>query len=578
MTIAWLLLGLNSVIFVSSYCVDQSTLVWVNGSLSISQTFARCLQNISDPALWPYYDQVPLQDQLIDHVQVSINNLISVDEVSNEVSFDFFFRQNWTDPRLDMPALFEALNRNDSSGIDISPLLLNSYQSIQGYQYGIWVPNNIFYDAVDKQITDTVIKLYPKGLVYISQHIVITLLQSNFKYHSYPDDRQAISMRFASFSLSPEQMKIVGQDPPVDLYSSVTGQESFTLNPIWQYISSSFYVYEEDNGTPGHPRIRSTGVITINVRRYSDGLVYRLAIPIFLLVMLAGISFWGAPVDRMNVSITILLSVSALYIVVFQNIPMIGILTVFDKYVLVMFLILFCCCILHQLIIRFGTEDKIHKWPLRMLYIRALEGVGRTCVIPVIYLVMISFFETALDTRQLVICSFLVTVWTIVIFSRESKATRKAFTFGMQNIASKISALADLSNFEVLLFNRYMYKKWSISLNHHLKELNIHHEEIERLKKRKEELKYTHDIDSDDEVDNDLDDSGGSSGHSNTNHGGASSGSVHSLGSGSGGSSGGVTKRGKGAGAAAGTEVEMTSNPMGSSARNANNRKVDDVF
>jgi hypothetical protein len=281
--------------------------------------------------------------------------------------------------------------------------------------------------------------------------------------------------------------------------------------------------------------------LTVTVKRYSRGMIYRLAIPIFLLVLLAGISFWGAPVDRMNVSITILLSVSALYIVVFDNIPMIGILTAFDQYVLIMFLILFICCIMHQIIIRFGTDTKVDKWPLRLLYIRLLEGVGRTCILPVIFTVFVGFFDSALNEKQLVVCSLLVAFWALLIVMRESKATRKAFTYGMANIAQKIESLANLSNFEILLFNKYTYNIWSISLTKHLKEINVQAEEIERLKQRKDELLYGG-ADSDDEDD---------SGHGNT-----SSLSKHSTGSAGG-------DRVAGSGLSSGVELrQMTVNPM----------------
>ena len=75
----------------------------------------------------------------------------------------------------------------------------------------------------------------------------------------------------------------------------------------------------------------------------------RLAIPILILSMLAVFAYWSDPNDRINITITLLLAISALYIVVFQNIPMVGYLTRFDSYVISMFCILSGCCLIHVL-------------------------------------------------------------------------------------------------------------------------------------------------------------------------------------------------------------------------------------
>lgn len=145
---------------------------------------------------------------------------------------------------------------------------------------------------------------------------------------------------------------MVWRSPAIQLYSSANDGKSFTENPIWDYVSSEGLIEIEDNGTPGSPRLRSTALAEITIHREPAGIVLRLAMPLFLLVFLAGWAFWAAPVDRMNITVTILLAVSALYIVVFQNIPMLGYLTTIDNFVLAMYFVLFACCGIHQFVIR----------------------------------------------------------------------------------------------------------------------------------------------------------------------------------------------------------------------------------
>ncbi len=61
----------------------------------------------------------------------------------------------------------------------------------------------------------------------------------------------------------------------------------------------------------------------------------RLILPITLLLVLAGLTFWAQFENRVDSTVTLLLAVSALYIVILGNIPMLGYLTDVDKYVFV---------------------------------------------------------------------------------------------------------------------------------------------------------------------------------------------------------------------------------------------------
>ena len=70
------------------------------------------------------------------------------------------------------------------------------------------------------------------------------------------------------------------------------------------------------------------------MQRRSFGVVYRLALPVLLLLLLVGLTFWGDHAGRVDTTITILLATSALYIVIFSSTPMLGYLTVFDTYII----------------------------------------------------------------------------------------------------------------------------------------------------------------------------------------------------------------------------------------------------
>lgn len=120
--------------------------------------------------------------------------------------------------------------------------------------------------------------------------------------------------------------------PPVTVIDNPPGSigRGGPFSPVWNYISNS---YKINFFTPGVPAFTQASV-DLTIQRESSGITYRLAFPIMLLLLLVGLSFWSESGARVDTTITILLAVSALYIVIFSSIPMLAYLTRFDYYIL----------------------------------------------------------------------------------------------------------------------------------------------------------------------------------------------------------------------------------------------------
>jgi hypothetical protein len=111
-------------------------------------------------------------------------------------------------------------------------------------------------------------------------------------------------------------------------FTTVNGVSGFQNNPIWEYQGVSEEVDTVDD--------KDVASITMKVRRDSDGIVYRLFLPIIICSVCAGLTFWTSHGERLNQITVLLLAVSALYITILANIPLVGYLTkadVFVKYV-----------------------------------------------------------------------------------------------------------------------------------------------------------------------------------------------------------------------------------------------------
>lgn len=251
--------------------------------------------------------------------QVLINNLINVNDISSVVTMDFYYRTYWTDPRLSMPDFWNAITNKNivSGGLDITQYL--NKQNLNGNQAQIWQPDNFFPDAIHIDYGDEYIRLSPKGSLLWSRHITMDLLQSAFVYSEYPSDSHTIILRWISYGFTTSFMYQNFKTPGVILFANYENNPSFEMSPIWSYqgTTETLTVIGSTAGS-----YKSQGALLINISRYPQGVVTRLALPIFLLCTLGTLTFWSSYEGRSDSTVTILLAISALYIIIFQNIPM----------------------------------------------------------------------------------------------------------------------------------------------------------------------------------------------------------------------------------------------------------------
>ena len=260
---------------------------------------------------------------------------------------------------------------------DTKPLLIDEGIELVGMirnenPLNVWLPDLFMTTGKDITYLDETIRLHPGGVMFWSRHVVATLQQNQFgescavsflvlemcmlifsvclgalEYQKYPEDKQVINIGVESFAFKNNLVQLAftplcttpeGKEmqctftvdgftmmlqPPVTVIDSAsTGGGVF--NPLWSYLSNDYYLTPT---IPPPPPYFQRTVVELRVRRESAGIVYRLAFPIMLLILLVGLSFWGEVSSRVEITITILLAVSALYIVIFSSIPMLGYLT-----------------------------------------------------------------------------------------------------------------------------------------------------------------------------------------------------------------------------------------------------------
>ena len=88
---------------------------------------------------------------------------------------------------------------------------------------------------------------------------------------------------------------------------------------------------------------------------------------------------------------TSLLATSALYVVIFGTIPLVGYLTKLDHFSIGMFALLAVCVFIHQMVNQMAAKEDV--WPLRSLAMRSLEVIGRIIVFPIAVLLFGYYFH-----------------------------------------------------------------------------------------------------------------------------------------------------------------------------------------
>ena len=247
-------------------------------------------------------------------------------------------------------------------------------------------------------------------------------------------DNHHITLRFFPFAF-PNDFIALGffSDPVLYMYGSKTIKSesektdpakdlaNFEENPIWAHTMNdlSTYIYKNnqdmkiDNKMVS--RVYDVGIVEIKISRNSDGVLLRLGFPVVVLLILVGLTFWSAYETRITDTMSILLSVSALYIVIFGNIPLVGYLTSFDRYMLSMFIFVGCCIALHQVTRR--MYEKNDSWPLRRVYVRVLEFFGRLFILPIVVFTYYLTFRDNLDRYSNLVVTLIITV-TIACISQ----------------------------------------------------------------------------------------------------------------------------------------------------------------
>ena len=320
-------------------CINsESDLGYINGQLSFDETFKNCLRNVADAKYLPTFINGTIAGTMNVGTNIVLNNLHEVDALVSKVSIDFYLRLYWRDNRFNMPLYWDRVQpsvRRDGVTITIS--------SIDDVAF--WLPDIRFHDIDAFDTLAMTLRVNSSNIFFWSRHIKADFMQPDLTFHNFPQDNQTLHIRYGSYAFNSDYLQLNVLEPAISYNKNYDERLTFTKNPVWRHdaLWTNHTTYLSSSS-----KFQNV-VYSIGIARDSLGIMSRFVFPIAILSLIGGFIFWSHPEDRVSLTVTLLLSVAAMYVVVINNIPLVGYLTAIDKYVMLIFIILGLAVLLHQI-------------------------------------------------------------------------------------------------------------------------------------------------------------------------------------------------------------------------------------
>jgi Neurotransmitter-gated ion-channel ligand binding domain len=248
-------------------------------------------------------------------VGVYILNLVALDEVGQTFTCTGYLTETWIDSRLAFTPKPGEPSRRYYRGNEI------------------WFPIVQFDNSTTaRKRSGFLLTGSPDGTVrYVEKFSV--QLSSNMDLRSFPFDVQDLELYVHPFTSQAESVEVTA-DPD----STGISGASYTPLPLWD---TSAVTYRSVSGKFVKGNLApSRFVFAIHVKRHSEYYVFRIFLPLFLMVAISWGVLWIPPTDlnsQLLISVTTVLTLVAFSVAVSNVLPPVPYLTLYDSFFLVCF-------------------------------------------------------------------------------------------------------------------------------------------------------------------------------------------------------------------------------------------------
>ncbi len=279
------------------------------------------------------------------HVSFYLFDLIEIHTMKQEFSVDLFFSAHWHDSRV-KTALRQA---------GITECEIPTEKS--------WRPKMIIMNERQKRMDlPRILRLSEDGTVSAAQRIIGTYA-APLDLTDFPLDEQKLSISFLSIHYTPDQMKVVFDSSDTDREFTETAWKLESLSG-----HSSIFDMGSLNIKTGQADNLSRFDITIQVQRETAYYVWKVFIPLCLIVMISWAVFWIDPGQmgiQTGIGTGMMLSIIAFLFSLQRILPKVPYLTRIDFFVYSS--LIFIVLAFLETLISCGMHARGHESPARRL-------------------------------------------------------------------------------------------------------------------------------------------------------------------------------------------------------------------
>jgi hypothetical protein len=242
-------------------------------------------------------------------------NLVALDEVHQTFTCTGYLTEKWKDPRLSF-----------SSSAD-------SHDKRYYKREDIWFPQLQFDNSAEpRRETTYLLSVMPDGGVEYVVKFAVTV-SSNMELRAFPFDSQELSIYVRPFAGDVKRVALT-----IDPDATGVSGAPFTPLPLWDTGQMNYRLISED--LAGGYTVHTLAVFAMHVKRQSDYYVFKIFLPLTLMVAVSWGALWIPPGDlnsQLVISITTILTLATFSVALSNILPPVPYLTFCDMFFLVCF-------------------------------------------------------------------------------------------------------------------------------------------------------------------------------------------------------------------------------------------------
>lgn len=306
-------------------------------------------------------------------VGIFLADVVDLDEVDETFQAEFIIKAEWEDPRL---AFDPAVD-----GTDVK-LFQGQFQFDEVFS-GWWPQLLIVNEIGSGDVNAVTIEVHPDGRVrYLEQRNVT--LETPMQLHPFPFDVQTLEAKMIAFGNYSGQVLLEVDERVLGATEEhVAGTDRVNIAE-WRLVALDMVSKLSDHRYYGEPKQLSEIRFTITLERRSANMIWKVIVPLIVLVLLMSAVFWMEVdnlSDRLNVAFIGILTIVAYQFLIDGAMPRISYFTFMDTVLLYSFLVM-CVSIFESLILhsmcktgrREAAErvDRFAKWTFPLVYFLGL--------------------------------------------------------------------------------------------------------------------------------------------------------------------------------------------------------------